>query len=188
MLRQFLIARSWRFLLSIFREISRCVPLVEEYYAFTEGIDCKDPLISNRLKDALNYSRNQKEYLCRFLEDGNIPIDDGATERHIRPFAIGRNNFLFCNTVDGAEAMGILYSIVETAKANKVNVYYYLRYILEMMPKHMEDTDREFLDSMMHGQRSIRNMSSSTRSCASQNCDHIGHGKGLAGTRNPSKV
>lgn len=124
-------------------------PLVEEYYAFTEGIDCKDPLISNRLKDALNYSRNQKEYLCRFLEDGNIPIDDGATERHIRPFAIGRNNFLFCNTVDGAEAMGILYSIVETAKANKVNVYYYLRYILEMMPKHMEDTDRGFLDSMM---------------------------------------
>lgn len=54
-------------------------PLVEEYYAFTEGIDCKDSLISNRLKDALNYSRNQKEYLCRFLEDGNIPIDDRAT-------------------------------------------------------------------------------------------------------------
>lgn len=45
--------------------------------------------------------------------------------------------------------MGILYSIVETAKANKVNVYYYLRYLLEMMPKHMEDTDRGFLDSMM---------------------------------------
>lgn len=65
------------------------------------------------------------------------------------PFAIGRNNFLFCNTADGAEAMGILYSIVETAKANKVNVYYYLRYLLEMMPKHMEDTDRGFLDSMM---------------------------------------
>lgn len=124
-------------------------PLVEEYYAFTEDIDSKDPLISNRLKDALNYSQNQKEYLCRFLEDGNIPIDDGATERHIRAFAIGRNNFLFCNTVDGAEAMGILYSIVETAKANKANVYYYLRYILEMMPGHMEETDRGFLDPMM---------------------------------------
>lgn len=124
-------------------------PLVEEYYAFTESIDSNDPLISNRLKDALNYSKNQKEYLCRFLEDGNIPIDDGATERHIRAFAIGRNNFLFCNTVDGAEAMGILYSIVETAKANKANVYYYLRYILEMMPGYMEETDRGFLDSMM---------------------------------------
>jgi len=124
-------------------------PLVEEYYAFTESIDSKDPLVSNRLKDALNYSQNQKEYLCRFLEDGNIPIDDGATERHIRAFAVGRNNFLFCNTVDGAEAMGILYSIVETARANKVNVYYYLRYILERMPRHMEDTDRGFLASMM---------------------------------------
>ncbi len=124
-------------------------PLVEEYYAFTESIDMEDPLLGNRLKDALNYSHNQKEYLCRFLEDGNIPIDDGATERHIRAFAVGRNNFLFCNTIDGAEAMGIMYSIVETAKANKVNVYYYLKYILEVMPGHMEDTDRGFLDSML---------------------------------------
>ena len=50
----------------------------------TENIKSKDPLTSNRLKDALNYTQNQKNYLCRFLKDGNIPIDDGATNSVIR--------------------------------------------------------------------------------------------------------
>lgn len=124
-------------------------PLVDEYFEFVDGIDTSEPFISNRLRDAVNYSKNQKEYLCRFLTDGNIPVDNGATERHIRPFTIGRNNFLFCNTIDGAEATAIMYTIVETAKANKANVYYYLKYILEQMPGHMEDTDTSFLKAMV---------------------------------------
>ena len=124
-------------------------PLVDEYFEYIEGIDTTDPFISNRLKDAVNYSKNQKEYLCRFLTDGNIPIDDGATERHIRPLAIARNNFLFCNTIDGAKALAIMYTMVETAKANSANVYYYLKYVLEKMPQHMENTDMSFLDAMM---------------------------------------
>ena len=124
-------------------------PLVEEYYEYIESIDTDDALISARLKDAITYSKNQKEYLCRFLSDGNIPIDDGATERHIRPFAIGRNNFLFCDSVAGAETSAIIYTMVETAKANKANVYWYIRYLLEEMPCHMEDKDRSFLDRMV---------------------------------------
>jgi hypothetical protein len=124
-------------------------PLIDEYYEFVDGIDTSDPSISNRLKDALNYSKNQKGPLCKFLTDGNIPIDNGAAERHIRPFTIGRNNFMFCNTIDGAESMAIMYTIVETAKANNANVYYYLKYILDKMPSHMEGTDTSFLKSMM---------------------------------------
>ena len=123
-------------------------PLVDEYFDFVDGIDTSDPSISNRLKDAVNYSKNQKEYLSRFLTDGNIPIDNGASERHIRPLAIGRNNYLFCNSVDGAEALAIMYTIVETAKANNANVYFYLKYILELMPHFMEGTDTGFLKTM----------------------------------------
>lgn len=123
-------------------------PLVKEYYDYIESLDINNPLMSKRLKDAINYSLNQKEHLCRFLNDGNIPIDDGATERHIRPFAIGRNNFLFCDSIAGAESTAILYTMVETAKANHANVYWYLRYVLEEMPKHMEDTGRGFLKTM----------------------------------------
>jgi len=124
-------------------------PLVDEYYKFVDEIDVENQLVSNRLKDAVNYSKNQKEHLLRFLSDGNIPIDNGFCERNIRPLAVGRRNFLFCDTIDGAKAVAIMYTIVETARANKANVYYYLKYILEQMPHHMEDTDIGFLQAML---------------------------------------
>ena len=124
-------------------------PLVDEYYEFVDGFDTSSPFIGSHFKDALNYSKNQKEFLSRFLTDGNIPIDNGATERSIRQFAIGRNNFMHCNTIDGAEAVAIMYSLVETARANGANVYYFLKYILEQMPLHMEDKDTGFLKTMV---------------------------------------
>ena len=124
-------------------------PLLDEYFEFVDLIDTADPLISNRLLDAVNYSKNQKEFLLMFLKDGNIPIDNGASERHIRAVAIGRKNFLFSDTIDGAEALAIMYTIVETAKANNANAYFYLKYILERMPSYMEDSDTGFLEGMM---------------------------------------
>jgi len=124
-------------------------PLMDEYFNFVDGIDTSDPLISNRLLDAINYSKNQRDFLMMFLKDGNIPIDNGASERHIRAFAIGRKNFIQCASTDGAEAVAIMYTIVETAKANDANVYYYLKYILEQMPRYMERTDLSFLETMM---------------------------------------
>ncbi|MDO4476211.1 MAG: IS66 family transposase [Lachnospiraceae bacterium] len=123
-------------------------PLVEEYFEYIETIDCTSPEVSARLKDAVTYSRNQKEYLMRFLEDGNVPIDNGACERHIRPVAASRHSFLFSDSIRGAEALAIMYTIVETARANHANVYWYLRYVLEEMPKHMDDKDLRFLDGM----------------------------------------
>lgn len=124
-------------------------PLVEAFYSYIDSIDEKELMMRSRLKDAVNYAKNQKEFLCRFLDDGNIPIDDGATERHIRPFAVARNSFMFCNTIDGAEALAIMYTIVETAKANHSNVYLYLRYILEEMPRYMEETNLGFVDKFL---------------------------------------
>ncbi len=127
----------------------KIAPLLDEYYTYIQSIDLSGPLVSGRLKDAVGYSINQRECLCRFLHDGNIPIDNGAAERHIRQFAIGRNNWLFCDSIDGARATATMYSIIETARANGANVYYYLLYLLEEVPKHLSGTDRSFLDGMM---------------------------------------
>lgn len=127
----------------------RVRPLINELYEYLESIDVIDPLISDLMRDAIKYARNQKQYICRFLDDGNIPIDDGATERAIRPFAIGRNNWIACDSIAGAESAAIMYTIVETAKANKVNVYHYLRYLLEQIPKHLDNKSFDFLDDML---------------------------------------
>ncbi|MCR5453049.1 MAG: IS66 family transposase [Lachnospiraceae bacterium] len=124
-------------------------PLVEAYYEYIESLDTDAPEMSNRLRDAISYSLNQKEYLCRFLQDGNVPIDDGATERHIRSLAIARNNFLFCSSVKGAEAVATMFTVIETAKANKANVYLYLKYIFDEISKHVYNKKFENLEDMM---------------------------------------
>ena len=65
-------------------------PVVEEFYRFIESLDISDPAMSERMKDAISYSLNQKEVVCRFLEDGRVPCDNGFAENSIRiyPFFI----------------------------------------------------------------------------------------------------
>ena len=69
---------------------------------------------------AVNYSLNQKEKLEKYLKDGRLEISNNAGERAIRPFVIGRGNWLFCNTPKGAKTSAMLYSIVETGKDKKI--------------------------------------------------------------------
>ena len=83
----------------------------------------------------LQYSLNQEKYLRVFLTDGNVPIDNSASERAIRPFCVGKKNWLFINSKKGAEASAVAYTICETAKANGLNVYRYLEHILTELPK-----------------------------------------------------
>ena len=68
------------------------------------------------MKDAVMYTRNQKKYLCRFLEDGNIPLDNGNAERCLKPVAQGRRAYLFSTSIDGAKANTIIYTLVELAE------------------------------------------------------------------------
>ena len=77
----------------------------------------------------------QKNSLNSFLKDGRIPISNNLDENAIRPFVMGRKNWLFCNTPDGAQASAAIYSIVETAKANGLELYKYLKYLLEQLPR-----------------------------------------------------
>lgn len=125
-------------------------PLVEAYFAWAKEID-QDSVISQKTKDGLNYSIHQERYLKAFLGNGEIPIDNSASERAIRPFCVGRSNWHMIDTVKGAEASAIVYSIVETAKANNLKPYEYLKYLLTEIPKHIEDKDarKAYLDDLL---------------------------------------
>jgi transposase len=86
------------------------------------------------LGQAMAYTLNQWHRLIGYLEDGRLPIDNNAVENSIRPFVVGRKNWLFSGTPEGAAASAMLYSLIETAKANKLEPYSYLRFIFERLP------------------------------------------------------
>lgn len=86
------------------------------------------------LGQALAYLSNQWGRLSLYVEDGSYPIDNNAAERSIRPFTIGRKNWLFAKSQAGAQASANIYSLVETAKANGLNPYFYLRHVFECLP------------------------------------------------------
>lgn len=111
-------------------------PLVEEYFAWVkECLSNKVVPPKGKTASGLQYSVNQEEYLKVFLTDGEVPIDDSASERALRNFTIGRKNWMTINTVRGARASAIIYSITETARANNLNVYYYISHLLTELPK-----------------------------------------------------
>lgn len=79
----------------------------------------------------MKYTLDQWAYLIRYLEDGDLEISNNRAENSIRPFVIGRKNFLFANTPGGTRASAVLYSIVEIAKENGLNPYAYLAYVFK---------------------------------------------------------
>ncbi len=83
----------------------------------------------------LQYSVNQEKYLKVFLTDGEVPIDDSVSERALRNFTIGRKNWVTINAICGAHASVVIYSIAETARANSLNVYYYIKHLLTELPQ-----------------------------------------------------
>mgnify|MGYP001350866540 CR=1 FL=1 len=86
------------------------------------------------LGKALHYLHNQWHYLIGYLDDGAYPIDNNLAENAIRPFAVGRKNWLFANSQAGAKASANLYSLIQTAKANKLNPYAYLKHVFKALP------------------------------------------------------
>lgn len=111
-------------------------PLVEEYFAWVkERLSDTAVIPKGKTASGLRYSINQEEYLKVFLTDGEVPIDNSASERALRNFTIGRKNWMTINTIRGAQASSIIYSITETARANSLNVYYYISYLLTELPK-----------------------------------------------------
>jgi transposase len=94
---------------------------------------------------ALSYLDKQWPKLVRYLEDGRLRIDTNLVENAIRPFVVGRKNWLFADTVRGAEASANLYSVIETAKVNGIEPYAYLRHVFAELPKATTLEDIEAL-------------------------------------------
>ena len=124
-------------------------PKVDAFFAYVHSLEESDEMYSDRLKKAIRYAVNQEDHLRRFLADGNIPCDNGHVERIIRSYSIRRANWLFADTINGAKVTAIMYSIVETARANNVNVLYYLQYLFEQIPLRRQRGEKEFMADMM---------------------------------------
>lgn len=93
------------------------------------------------LGKALHYLFEQWPYLVRFLEDGRLELTNNRAERSIKPFVMGRKNFLFCNTSGGAQSSAVMYSLIETAKETGLDPYRYLAWVLEQAPTLAEADD-----------------------------------------------
>ena len=91
---------------------------------------------------------NQKNYLLACLSTADVPLDNSEAERKIRNFVISRKNFVLIDTVNGANASAILFSLAETAKANNLRPYEYFKYLLEEIPVHMDDIIDKFNDHL----------------------------------------
>ena len=111
-------------------------PLVDAFFAWAkQEAETDATLPKGKTRSGLNYCIHQEKYLRVFLDDGEVPIDNSAAERAIRPFTVGRKNWLFFNTERGAEAGAGIYSIVETAKANHLNPFWYFTHLLTVLPE-----------------------------------------------------
>ena len=126
-------------------------PVLEVFWSW---LDSFVPLRGSKLATAVTYARNQKPYLENYLLDGRCSISNNIAENAIRPFVTGRKNWLFADTPKGAAASAAIYSIVETAKANGLDVFLYLEQLL----MHMTDWDHspEYLDKLMPWSESMQ--------------------------------
>ena len=104
----------------------------EAFFSWAESESFK-VLPKSAIGMAIKYSLNLKKHLLIFLEDGRLELSNNSAERSIKPFVIGRKNWLFCNTPAGASSSAIVYSIIETAKENNLKPYDYLKFVFEQI-------------------------------------------------------
>ena len=118
-------------------------PVLDNLHAWATQMHSQT-LGSGKLGQAFDYMLTQWPKIVRYLEDGRLAIDTNAVENAIRPFALGRANWLFADTVGGAKASAALYSLISTAKANQLEPYAYLHRLFEALPhaKCVEDFER----------------------------------------------
>ena len=106
-------------------------PVLYEFYNWLESLDV---LPKSLLGKAVHYSYTQRKYIERYLLDGRLEISNNRAERSIKPFVIGRKNWLFANTSNGAKASAIYYSLIESAKENGLNPFEYLSWVFTNAP------------------------------------------------------
>lgn len=112
----------------------KSAPILKNFYEWV-SLTSQKYITNEKLRKALTYAENQRENLIKFLDDGKIPLTNSKAERAIRPFAVHRKNWLFADTIEGAKANAIYYSLIESAKANNLNIYKYIKYLLDELPQ-----------------------------------------------------
>ena len=123
----------------------KSAPVLEAYWKWLYTL----PRPTGKLKDAVTYAQNQKAHLSAFLEHGEIEISNNQVENAIRPFVVGRKGWLFADTPQGAEASAIIYSLMETAKANSLRLDDYLLHLLSIMPERAEQNKDFEIDDLL---------------------------------------
>ena len=118
------------------RRLEAEVPVWEEFWNWLEAIN---PTGGSKLEKAVKYAMNHKEELMNYLLDGRCELSNNAAERKVKSYVMARKNFLFHGTVDGANASAIVFSLVETARANNLNVFQYLYTVLLYMPDYKDE-------------------------------------------------
>ncbi len=129
-------------------------PLVEAYFAWCHK-HSNNVSSKGKTGNGISYSLNQEKYLKVFLEDPDVPLDNNSAERAIRSFCVGKKNFVMIDTVSGAKSSAIIYSLVETAKANRLNVYEYIKHLLTDIPNHMDDKNTDFCEKLLPWSESL---------------------------------
>jgi transposase len=122
----------------------RAVPMLESLHEWATRLQ-HETIPSGKLGDALGYLVKQWPQLCRYVDDPRLAMDTNLAENAIRPFALGRRNWLYADTVKGAQASAALYSIVSTARANGLEPYAYLKHLFTELPKAQTVEDFEAL-------------------------------------------
>ena len=130
-----------------YRRLTVC-PLVDAYFAWVKESQEKVPA-KGKIAGGFRYSIDQERYLRVFLEDGEVPMDNNAAEQAIRGSCIGKKNWVMIDTVAGADASAILYSLAETAKANNLKPYDYFEHLLTEIPKHIDECDTSFCEDLL---------------------------------------
>lgn len=123
---------------------TQAVPILKALHAWmmekATQVDPKSPLM-----DALNYSLNRWESLCRYTRDGRLSIDNNSAERSVRGVGIGRKNYMFFGSDNGGDRAAILYSLIETCKLNRIDPQRYMHYVLERIADHPINQVHELL-------------------------------------------
>lgn len=129
----------------------RQLVLSEKVDAYFAWLKCKYNQVTHNstIGRALAYSIHQEPYHRTFLTDGDVPMDNNYAEQAIRPFTISCKNFVLIVSSKGDRTSAMIYSLVETAKANHLNVYQYLELLLTEIPKHMNDINLDFIDDLL---------------------------------------
>mgnify|MGYP002711886309 FL=1 len=122
-------------------------PMLRAFWCWLDELSAQP--LAGSLKKAVEYAQGQRSYMENYLKDPRCEISNNRAENKIRPFTVGRKNWLFSDTSAGAKASAVIYSIVETAKANNLAPRDYIQFLFENLPDMEIQTHPERLDQML---------------------------------------